>query len=371
MNKTSDVVIIGAGIIGSSIAYRLASKGQNVAVIDKGHPGREATWAAAGMLAPHTEIAHSVPDVLLNLFEKSYDLFPEFIEEIRDASGLKIGYQTKGSILTASDFQEAKLLSGLFEKLATRGVKVEELGTHELQKTEPELAHSVETALFLPEEHYVNNRELLRAVVKAGQNKGVTFINDTPVTGFDFDRKHVQAIHLPDRDLFAETYINCAGSWAGLIDATNAIKIPVRPIRGQIIQLQLNPQKLNHLIHSSSVYLVPWPDGRTLVGATMENVGFDKTNTAGGFRHLIDAALNLIPSLQQAQVKDFWAGLRPDTPDNLPLLGKTSFDNYFIAAGHFRNGILLTPITAKLMSELIFTGKPSICLDPFDPLRFK
>ena len=144
----------------------------------------------------------------------------------------------------------------------------------------------------------------------------------------------------------------------------------MRPIRGQIVELEDKPQSLRHLIHSTGCYLVPWPDGRVLVGSTLENLGFNKKNSAEGVRQLLNAAIQIVPKLAMASIRTFWAGLRPDTPDNLPILGKTSFSNYIIATGHFRNGILLAPITAKLIAELVLSGEPSISLEPFRPDRF-
>jgi len=370
MSTKNDIIIIGAGIIGCAIAYRLAKQGLSVIVIEKGEPGQEASWAAAGMLAPQAEISHSIPDTLIQLFEASHRLYPDFVSELESQTGTRIPYRSCGSILAARDYPEAKVLSGLFEKLSRRGTQIEEITPDRMRDIEPELADTIETALLLPNDRHVNNRNLVQSLVAAAEQKGVQFITRSAVTGFTVEKNRIVSVHFEDRELSSDLVINCAGCWAGLFAPEKQPGIPVRPVRGQIVCLQVNPQKLRHLIHSSSVYMVPWPDGRTLVGATMENAGYEKINTAWGVQHLLERAMKLVPALQQAQVVDYWAGLRPDTPDNLPILGGTDIANYYVATGHFRNGILLAPITAELMAELILNGKTRIPLEPFHLSRF-
>ena len=370
MKSSSDIIVIGGGIIGCSIAYRLAQQGAKVTVIEKGQPGEEASKAAAGMLAPQAEAAHGLHDPMAELCFASHALYPDFVAELEEVSGIRIGYQTTGSIYVAADFKEAQVLAGLLERQLKAGRPAEEISPQQLGEMEPALTHQIETAIYLPNDHHVNNRQLMRALVAAASQCGVEFIPHTPALGLEFKGERSVGVRLPGRIISGDTIINAAGCWAGLVDSGNRIQLPVRPIRGQIVCLQQQPQPLRHLIHSSGCYLVPWPDGRILVGSTVENVGYNKEVTAKGMQQLLEAAIKVAPDLASAAIQDVWAGLRPDTPDNLPILGTTAIPNLIIASGHFRNGILLAPITAKLIADLIITGHTSISLDLFRPGRF-
>jgi len=371
MNPSSDVIIIGAGIIGCSIAYRLAGAGLQVTVIERGRPGEEASSAAAGMLAPQSEAAHGVTGSFSELCLASHRLYPDFVAELEEETGIKIGYHTTGSIFVASDFIEATALAGLLERQQAADRPANELSAQQVRELEPALAETIEIGVYLPEDHHVDNRTLVNALVAAGAGRGVRFLTDTLVMGLEFDDTRVVGVRVPGQVLPGGTVINAAGCWAGLVDQSNRMRLPVRPIRGQMVRLEQRPQPLRHLVHSTGCYLVPWPDGHILVGATVENVGYNKEVTAQGIRQLLDAALKLVPSFESAPIREVWAGLRPDTEDNLPILGTGQISNLVVAAGHFRNGILLAPITAKLITELITTGQPSMSLEPFSPTRFQ
>lgn len=367
--KPNDVIVIGGGIIGCSIAHRLASEGIGVTVIERGQPGQEASWAAAGMLAPQAESAHSVPEPLPELFSASHALYPEFVAELEEETGIHIPYQTNGSVMLAMDYQETKMLAGLLERHLKTGRDVEELSAQEVKEKQPGLSDAVEAALFFPDDHAVDNRQLMSALVEGATRRGVSFLTNTPVLGWNFEGRRAVGVRIPGRVVKGETVILAAGCWTDLIEAGD-LATAIRPIRGQIVCLENKPQTLQHLIHSSGCYIVPWPDGRTIVGSTLENVGFDKTVTAEGVKKLLVAAIKTVPLLRDAAVTDQWAGLRPNTPDDLPVLGKTRYSNLIIASGHFRNGILLAPITAKLITELVVSEQPSISLEPFSPARF-
>lgn len=366
----TDIVIIGGGIIGLSIANQLAEAGKKVTIIEKGNPGEEASAAAAGMLAPMAETAHSIPAVLAKLFEESHALYPDFVKDLQEETGIQIGYQTSGSIIVASDYQEASLLAGMLERCLKNGKKVEEFPPDLLKTKQPGLSGSIEAALYFPQDHYVNNRALIKALLRRAAQLEVEILTGTQVTSFKIRDAKIESVLLPLGEISGEIYINCAGAWAATIGGLYNMP-PVRPIRGQLLQLRARPQKLTHLIHSSECYIVPWPDGRILIGSTLENVGFNKTVTADGIHRLLVAALKIAPCLKSAVFEKAWAGLRPDTSDNLPILGKTEISNLIMATGHFRNGILLAPITAKLISELILDGEPSSLLSPFNISRFQ
>lgn len=370
MNSSSDIIVIGAGIIGCSIAYQLAREGLRVTVIERGRPGEEASRAAAGMLAPQAEAAHAPTSALSELCDASHAMYPDFVTEIEEETGIKIGYQTSGSIFVASDFKEAQALAGLLERQLKTGKQAEELSAKQLNEVAPALSKTIQVGVFLPNDHCVDNRKLMTALIAVAASEGVEFLTGLPVVGLEFKHNRIVGVRMPGRMLSGGTIINAAGSWADLVDPTHRISLTIRPIRGQMVCLENRPQTLHHLIHSTGCYLVPWPDGRVLVGSTLENVGYNKEVTAQGIQQLLGAAIKLVPCLELASIQEVWAGLRPDTQDNLPLLGSTQISNLVIATGHFRNGILLAPITAKLITELIVTGQPSISLEPFCPERF-
>ncbi|MFQ5865160.1 MAG: glycine oxidase ThiO, partial [bacterium] len=335
IKTSSDIIVIGAGIIGCTIAYRLAKEGLRVMVIERGQPGEEASRAAAGMLAPHAEAAHGLQGPLSELCHASHALYPEFVAELEEESGAKIGYQTNGSIFVAADFKEAQALAGLLERQHSADRQAEELSAKQLRDLEPELAEDIQVGVYLPNDHQVDNRKLMSALVSATARQDVQFLTGSPVIGLEFKRTRVVGVRIPERTLSGGTIINAAGCWAGQVDRTTRLTLPIRPIRGQMVCLEKQPQPLHHLIHSTGCYLVPWPDGRILVGSTLENVGYNKEVTAHGIQQLLDAALKVVPSLESARIREVWAGLRPDTQDNLPILGTTSISNLIMATGHF------------------------------------
>jgi glycine oxidase len=370
--KSVDVIVIGAGIIGCTIAYRLAKQGLKIIVLDRSTPGKEASHAAAGMLAPRAEAAHNAQDELLNLFEASHSIYPEFVAELQEESGVHIGYRKIGSILLATDYQEAKALAGFMARLLAQNRQVEELETKMLKKAEPALADSVQAGLYFKDDHCIDNRQLMSALISAGLSEGVQFEHDTPVIRVKSDNNRITEVQTFNKSFTGDFIVNAAGAWSGMVgpEEVPSCKPPVRPIRGQIIRLQTYPQPLHHMIHTGHCYMVPWPEGRLLIGATMENVGFKKAITAGGMQHLLNAAIRTVPELSAATVDQAWAGLRPDTPDSLPILGKTAIDNLLMATGHFRNGILLAPITAQIICELVLSNTCSVAIEPFLLKRF-
>ncbi len=370
LNKTNDVVVIGAGIIGCAIANRLAGAGFHVTVIDQAQPCLEASWAAAGMLAPHAEMAHSIAAPLHRLMLESNKLYPGFIHDLLQETGMEIGFQQHGSLMVARGYQESRLLAGIFERALAAGIPAEVLTAEEVRQRQSHLAANIETGVFFPGDSHVDNRMLCKSLLTAAGNRGVEFNFDTPVVNFKKKSGRIAAALTPSGLVQADTFIITAGAWSGNILKSLGLEISLRPIRGQMVELAVEPQFLLPLIHSSNCYIVPWSGGRTLVGATMENVGFDKTVTADGVKHLLDAATSVVPALGKSSVTRMWAGLRPDTSDNLPILGRTHISNLILATGHFRNGILLAPITAQLISELVTGQESSFALSPFRADRF-
>lgn len=369
MNSTSDVIIIGGGIIGFSIACQLSQQGIHVTLIERGQPGQEASSAAAGMLAPQAEVAHGAQGPLLDLCVASHAIYPDFVRQLEEATQIRIGYRQTGTLFVASDFDEATLLAGIMEQQETAGLPSQELSPEELRKLEPALAESLTVGLFLPKDHHVDNRVLMKALVAAALKQGVRLMTGTPALGLVWHGDRVAGVKTSAGEIQGEIVINAAGSWAGQIDARLAI--PVKPARGQIVKLRTLIPVLHHLIHSAKCYMAPWPDGRLRIGSTLEDEGYNKQVTAGGVHKLLNGALAIVPSLAEAAMEETWAGFRPEAADDMPILGWSGIRGLMMATAHFRNGILLAPITARIVADLILGGSSSISLEPFSLHRFR
>jgi glycine oxidase len=367
--RTSDVIVVGGGIIGCAVAYALAKEGVSVRLIERGEPGREASRAAAGMLAPQAEVMHEPQGPFFELCRASLRLYPDFVAEIEEATGLSVEYRREGTLFLALDFAEGEILAAAYEKQKAAGLAVEDLTADEVRQREPALSHAVQMALFLPDDHQVDNRKLTDALILAAQRRGVEILTGRPVLGLVRERGRVIGVRTSHEVYAAEYVINCAGAWAATIDPQRHPPLPVKPIRGQIVVLHARTPLLNHVVHSAHCYIVPRRDGRLLIGSTMEDVGYEKRVTADALLRLLTAARHVLPALEHCTFVEAWAGLRPETPDHLPILGEAE-PGLLLATGHFRNGILLAPITARLMAELVTSGRTSRDLTPFRPHRF-
>jgi len=312
MNK---VVIIGGGIIGCSLANELVERGHKVIVLEAGKLCKESSWAAAGMLAPFAELAHSVPESLHKLMLKSYYLYSDFVKNLESETGVQTNFRETGSLMLAMDFQESKLLAGLLERVAESECKVEEFTAAQIQKMQSGLNPKIESGLFFPEDKYVNPQLVCKALIKKASKAGVLFRSSAQVSELKTESGKISEIIVNEEPLEADAFVVTAGAWTGSLLKSLDLKITTRPIRGQIVELEVAPQRFNQLIHTSGCYIVPWPDGRTLVGATMENVGFDKRVTAEGLNYLLETSTKAVPALKIASVKRSWSGLRPDTFD--------------------------------------------------------
>jgi len=366
---TSDVIVIGGGIIGCAIAYALAKEGVRVRLLERGEPGREASQAAAGMLAPQSEVMHAPEGPFFELCRASLRLYPDFVAEIEDATGLAIEYRREGALFLAFDFAEGEVLAAAYEKQKAAGLAVEDLTAEEVRRREPALSESVHLALFLPEDHHVDNRRLMEALILAAQRRGVELMAGCPVLGLVREKGRVIGVRTSQEIYTAASVINCAGAWAATIDPEGRPSFPVKPIRGQILVLHARAPLLEHVVHSAYCYIVPRRDGRLLIGSTMEDVGYEKRVTAEALLRLLTAARQVLPAIERCTFVEAWAGLRPATPDHLPILGEAEA-GLLIATGHFRNGILLAPITARLITELVVSGRTSVDITPFRPQRF-
>ena len=354
--KTWDAIIVGGGVIGLSLALRLKSERLRVLVIEKHEPVREATYAAGGMIAncdPH------IPNALQPLAAASAQMYPEFVQQLQDESGESADLRDTGTI--------ACFESGENPECTT----ARHLTGEELSQMEPLLQLSG-SAWFLPE-CSVDPRGLGRVLVQAAKHRGIDFVTGSPVVEVLVVEGRAAGVKTTHSEYAAGVVVNCSGAWAGQI---LPLAIPVRPVKGQMVCLV--PQAgapyvgplIQHVVRTPEVYIIPRSDGRILLGATVEEAGFDNRVDPETIRRLRQAGIDAVPALANLRIHDAWAGLRPGTPDNLPILGQTSLPGYYAATGHFRDGILLAPITAQLMAELITGREPDLDLQPFSPLRF-
>ena len=367
--KSWDIIIVGGGIIGLSLGISLRRQGLRVLIVERGEPGREASHAAAGMLAGSgTEI----PPALRILAEASARIYPEFVHELEDESGLRVDLRDQGAILlsSAGHFPEAaqrtsaEELHALEPELAVAGRGRPATATH---TSRGEIAgSSIELAAAYLSERSVDPRALVAAAIKAAHHREVDISSGSEVTGLLVAGDRVTGVQTQKTFYSAPIVVNCAGAWAGCI---GPLSFPVRPVKGQMLALVGGP-RLKHAIRAENVYLVPRTDGRLVIGSTLEEAGYDKRTDLDTIQRLLHAAVEVVPGLAGAKIHDDWAGLRPGTPDELPILGESEVTGYFVASGHFRDGILLAPITAQVMTDVILGKAPGYDLGNFSPARF-
>jgi glycine oxidase len=362
-----DVLIVGGGVMGCSIALRLAQGGAKVTVLERAIPGAEASSAAGGILAPQME-SHG-PGPFLDLCLRSRGLYPAFARELLELSGIDVAYRECGLLRAAFTPEAAHPLEADAAWQKGLGLRAELLTGDEARKLEPNLSPRVVAALHLPDDHQVDNRLLTRALSMAAARAGAGFRTGY-VRGIAQEGGRAVGVDLDGETLRADAVVVAAGSWSGLVAGARVNPQVVRPARGQMVQLQTRLPVLSHVVFSDKGYVVPRADGRLLAGSTMELVGFEKQVTAEGLARILSMAIELCPALADAPVQEFWAGLRPYTEDHLPIIGRGPMDGLFLATGHFRNGILLTPITAKLVAQVVLGQAPSVDLRPFRYDRF-
>lgn len=351
--QTWDVIIVGGGIIGLSLSIALRKRGAAVLVVERGEPGREASHAAGGMLV---DCRLETPPVLQALATASAHMYPEFAHELELESGMKVDLRDQGTIF----FPSAQHLYDA-ESAFPRA---------RLAELEPAIAeaNSGRTAFYL-KERSVDPRALTAAAWKAAKNRGVDFSSGDEVTAVAITDGRATGVYAKKSTFHSAKVVNCAGAWSGQIPP-NAF--PTRPVKGQIVCLAMPSRNLlKHVVRAPEAYLIPRSDGRLLVGATVEEAGFDKRTDADTIQRLHHAALALVPELRNAKILESWAGLRPGTPDALPILGATETPGYYVATGHFRDGMLLAPITAEVMVAVIEGRSPEYDLTPFSPARFR
>jgi glycine oxidase len=365
--KKLDVAVAGGGLIGGAIALELAQAGLRVGVFDQGQPGREASWAGAGILSPAPETPGAIP--LVPLGKASMALYSQFVTEVEELSGQSVGFRPKGTLDALFARDAARELSTLIALHHGLGLKAEPLRAEDARELEPALSPDVEAAALRPEEASVDNRALTQAVMQAAGNSGVEIFPGHAVKAIWREGGTCAGLVLQAEKVSAKWTIVAAGCFSSAIEGVQTYA-PVRPAKGQMIALRSDTLEIERVLWSEKIYLVPRNDRRILAGATVEYLGFNKDVTAGGVEKILSAALELAPELASAKVEEMWAGLRPDSPDHLPILGPTDLQGLLVATGHFRSGILLTPITARLVREWVTEQRVSADWERFSPMRF-
>jgi glycine oxidase len=374
--RSYDVIVVGAGIIGAAIAFSLAQEKLRVGLFDQHEPGREASWAAAGMLSPVPETAADIP--LVPFGRASLDLYPQFIRQVEEASGHPTGYRRDGAIEVFFSADAERRLSTLIALHRGLALDTEPLPIDEARKIEPAIGREAQAAALLPYEGTVDNRALTDALLTAAVASGVELHANTPISRLQTEHTELGRGRctgvITDRgeSISAGNVVLAAGAFSAKIGGLQT-PVATRPIRGQMVALSGAHVELRHVLRSERGYLVPRHDAvpqRIVAGSTLEDAAFEKRVTPGGLEHILSAAQELLRGLSDVEILETWCGLRPDTPDHLPILGPGELDNLTIATGHYRNGILLTPITAKLVTEWLTEERVSIDWDIFSPLRF-
>jgi thiazole synthase len=348
MGKTAEIIIMGGGIVALAIALELKLKGINVTILSR-NLKQAASHAAAGMLAPEAE---NLTGAMLELGVKSKNLYPEWVNKLEQLTGENVGYWPCG------------ILAPVYEKNQhTRGVWLDKEAISYYQTG---LGENVIGGYWYPEDGQVDNRALIKALLQAVQILGIDLREGVAVEAIQQRQGKVICLRTNQGELIADQYIIATGAWASQL-----LPLPIRPIKGQMLALKMPPDKrLHRVLFGPSTYLVPRQDGRLIIGATSEEVGFTADNTPQGLKTLIDRAIRLYPALEHFPIEELWWGYRPGTPDELPILGRSHCDNLILATGHYRNGILLAPITANLIGQLILDNRADSLLNSFSYDRF-
>lgn len=389
----TDVLIIGGGVVGLSIARELARRGARVTVVERGGFGGESSHAAAGMLAPQAEA--ETADDFFHLACASRDMYADFAAELLDETDIDIELDTTGTLYLALNDRDENLIASRYAWQHAAGFEVESLTAQEAHKLEPQLSSRVRRALLFPRDGQIENRRLIAALIKSNERYGVRLLSNTKVTGINFEDEPDIKIGMTTGDMRAAKVVVASGAWSSRFlnqavshprtvshpDTTPHGEMPIiEPVRGQMVCLAARPAIVRHVVYSPRGYLVPRRDGRLLTGATVEHVGFEKRVTAYGIESLITHATEIAPHVAGLTFIEAWAGLRPRAIDNLPIIGgfneaSHEVENLYFATAHYRNGILLAPLTAQAIADRI-TGTATLNADiqmrlkSFSPSRF-
>lgn len=369
MAKGADVVIIGGGIIGVACAYALTrAHVKRIVLVERRGLGREASRASAGMLVPQGEA--EAPGSFFDLCLAARDRYRTLADELRDATGEDIEYCRWG-LLYLVDPTEHEAAKGRAAWQRAAGLRVEELSGRELRALEPILNPEIGGALFFPDEAHVRPCTVVSALAEAARAGGAEIQENVEAVDFILGEDRLRGVNVGGKTILADSVVACAGAWSGHLLDLIGHRLPMEPVRGQIVRTRFDRPPLTHLVWGPLGYLVPRLNGELLIGTTVEQVGFASIPTLGGVAGLCEAAKAMMPTLMTAPFDRVWAGLRPRLPDGLPAIGRfADIPNLYVATGHYRSGILLGPLTGELLADLILGKKPSFLLDTFSPDRF-
>ncbi len=369
------MLVVGGGVIGLATAWRAAGRGMTVTLIERDGVGEGTSRVAAGMLAPVAEVEFGgAGRRMLELATRSAQLWPGFAEELAGATGAEIVLRPTGTLLLARDADEEAELERQLEFRRSLGLDVRRLRPSAARELEPALAPTLRAALEAPGDHSLDPRPVLRALRDACAAAGVRIRERTPLAGLDHDGSRLRAVLLADGErLSADAVVLAAGPWSGrLAGWPDGAGVPVRPVKGQILRLRdpAGPGLLERVIRYQGGYVVPRGDGRYVLGGTVEERGFDTSPTAGAVYELLREARELLPGVTEMEIEELSVGMRPGTPDNLPVIGPARLAGLWWATGHYRNGILLAPLTAELLTGALCGDPPTELLEWCDPARF-
>lgn len=366
-----EVLIIGGGIIGLTIARELHKKGvKKITILERGEIGKEASHAAAGMLASNAETERQ--DDFYHFCSESNLLYANFADELLDETGVDIELNKSGTLYLALTENDSTEIRKRFAWQKTAGLAVELLSAQETRQTEPFVSPDILESLFFPNDWQVENRKLLYALRKFAEINEIEVRENTEIKNLLVENSKIIGAATSTEKFFAEKVILTTGAWTSLIKLDNYTLPKVKPIRGQMISFRSAKRLFENVIYSPRGYLVPRMDRRILIGATVEDVGFNKEITTAGIENLREIAFEIAPSLTTLEIHEKWAGLRPFCEDGLPILGEfCGIENLFIATAHYRNGILLAPLTAKLLADKIAENRDSDYLKTFSLRRFQ
>jgi glycine oxidase len=362
-----DVAVVGGGIIGGAVAWELAGTGRRVVLVDRQEPGQEASWAAGGILSPSFEVPEAV--ALVPLARASLNLYPGFVAAVESVSGRTTGFRRDPGLQIFFGDGAESARDALVAAHNAAGLPSKAASIEEARRLEPFVNPAVTASALLPEEGRVDNRLLTAAVLEAARRAGVEFRAGKAVSGLALEGGRCTGVFAGGERIAAKNIVIAAGCFCGQIEAV-ARYAPTRPARGQMVALRSAKVKFGRVIASARGYVIPREDGRLIAGSTLEYAGFEKAVTPQGLQRILATAIEIAPELAGAAVAETWSGLRPDTPDHLPILGPTDVQGLWMATGHFRNGILLAPITARLMREWLEEKALSVGVEEFSPMRF-
>jgi glycine oxidase len=371
MHSEHDLIVIGGGIMGAATAWRCADAGLRVTLIDGPRTGHEASWAAAGMLAPSAEVEFHEEEIRA-LGEASQREWPAFAAALEEASGQSVGYDDRGTIMAAVDRDHGEALARLFAYQCDRGLPVERWSGAQCREREPLLAPRIHSGLWCPQDHQVDAWAATEAARTAARKAGVVFVEGARVTQVRVAAGEAAGVTLEDgRTIDAPRVLVAAGAWGRAIDGLGALSPPVRPVKGQAMALHTDPSlELAHVIRARHAYIVP-KETQWVVGATSEERGFDARVTAGGLYQLLDGAWEAVPAVLELEVADSWTGFRPASRDGKPILGCCDVEGLYFCTGHYRHGIQLAAISTRTVAEVICGRPADHLIAPFSIHRFQ